>query len=492
MRVDGTSRHWDVALLLASVVPAVMAARGGLHLAFSGSGPSTSTRRRAAGGALLGLGITATQDLGLAAVTFHAPGGSALSAGQTTGLTAGLVAAIALGILGMAMAQSLVHRRATEDAHVLRAVGTVLREMSSGVDGRRAVCEAAQHITGCAQAVLYEPGVDTGRSPVEPTAAAGVAPASAAECAGWRLQQVMQAWMDERARFLADGRGGAVLLEPVLRDGEAAGVLCLLFAGRTGPPWRRRRFAVRLLASEASVAIERAELVARLRATDRAEASARLARDLHDSVSQEVALSSWYAQLAVKALDEHPDDARALLIQAAEQLTHAQDDMRQVLRSLREGRTLDGAARLPELIDALAAEHERRGSSSVSVVKDIADWERVAPEVADALYFAVREALHNALRHARGATVHVALRAVEGHVHAMVRDDGPGFDPTLVPEGRWGLLGMRERARNLGGTTMVSSSPGEGTTVAMTLPRDGRATPVAEPDSTGWPEALGG
>jgi signal transduction histidine kinase len=249
---------------------------------------------------------------------------------------------------------------------------------------------------------------------------------------------------------------------------------------------------VRLLAAEASVAIERAELVARVRASDRAEASARLARDLHDSVSQEVALSSWYAQLAVKALDDDPRSARELLGQAAEQLTQAQDDMRHVLRSLREGRTLGGSETLPERVEALAIEHERRGTSTVSVAKDVADWEQVAAEVSDALYFVVREALHNALRHAGGAAVHVALRGGDRNVYAMIRDDGPGFAPEKVPEGRLGLLGMRERARNLGGTATVSSRPGNGTTVVVTLPREGPAQPAAEGREPGWPEALGG
>jgi signal transduction histidine kinase len=51
---------------------------------------------------------------------------------------------------------------------------------------------------------------------------------------------------------------------------------------------------------------------------------------------------------------------------------------------------------------------------------------------------------------------------------------------------------MRERARNLGGTTSVSSTPGEGTTIVVTLPRDGRAQPAADGGEPGWPEALGG
>jgi signal transduction histidine kinase len=489
---EGASRSWDVALVLVSFVPAAAAARAWLRLTSHAVDAATTTRRRVAGGALLGVGIAATQLLGLAALSVRVPAAATAGTSHAPGLTAGVVSVAALAILGLALAQSLVHRRATEDAHVLRAVGTVLREMSAGVDGRRAVCEAAQRITGCPQAVLYERGAGSGSAAVEPTAAAGTAPAAAEGAESRRLQQVAEVWSDQRSQFADDGRGGALLLEPVLRDGETAGVLCLLFARRTGPPSRRRRFAVRLLAAEAAVAIERAELVARVRATDRAEASARLARDLHDSVSQTVALSSWYAQLAVRALDDDPDGARQLLVQAAEQLTHAQDDMRQVLRSLREGRALDGSAALPELIDALAAEHERRGRASVSVAKDVADWERLAPEVVDALYFAVREALHNALQHAGGAAVHVVLRAGARKVSALVRDDGPGFDPDQVPEGRWGLLGMRERAENLGGSARVSSSAGEGTTVMVTLPREGGARAAVDSTEPGWPRALGG
>jgi signal transduction histidine kinase len=489
VQADGAVRTWSVGLVLLSVLPPAIAAHGWLHLAFSASEATTSIRRRVAGGALLGVGIAVAEHIGLAALSVRMPDGADATAGGP-GLTAGMGAVIALGILGLALAQSLAHRRATEDASVLRAVGTVLREMSSGLDGRRAVCEAAQRITGCTLAVLYEPGAGGGASPVQTTAVAGRAPEPGSERG--RLAHVLDVWMEERSRFVADGRGGALLLEPVLRNGEAAGVLCLRFAGRTDPPSRRRRSAVRLLAAEAAVAIERADLVARLRASDRAEASARLARDLHDSVSQEVALSSWYAQLAVKALDDDLGDARELLVQAAQQLTSAQEDMRQVLRGLREGRALDGSATLPELIDALAAEHEQRSQSSVSVAKDVADWERVAPPVADALYFAIREALHNALRHADGAPIHITLRAGPGSVSATVRDDGPGFDPETVPEGRWGLLGMRERAQNLGGTASVASRQGGGTTVSIALPREGAGRLDAAGPEPGSATALGG
>jgi signal transduction histidine kinase len=222
------------------------------------------------------------------------------------------------------------------------------------------------------------------------------------------------------------------------------------------------------------VAIERAEQAARARAADRSEAATRLARDLHDSVSQDVALSALYAHTAVTALDGGDTaDARELLVETTAQLTRAQEDLRSVMQSLRHGHRVEGAATLPELVDALAAEHERRTDAPVAVARDVSDWTRIAPEVADALYFAVREALHNALKHAAGAGVRVELRADENQVGAVVRDEGPGFDPEDVPGGRWGLVGMHERAEQLGGTARILSAPGSGTTVSVMLPRAG-------------------
>jgi signal transduction histidine kinase len=354
----------------------------------------------------------------------------------------------------------------------MREVTGALREMTAGLDGRQAVCEAARRITGASAVMLYEPATESGGLPSSPTASAGavdVAPGTAA--AQLRYGLAVSTWMEERTRVVQGTAQGTLLFEPVLRDGAPSGVLCLVFGPATHGAARRRRAAVKLLAAEAAVAIERAELASRIRASTRAEAATRLARDLHDSVSQEVALSSVYADLAVKALDEDLSDARELLSEAARQLTRAQEDMREVLRSLREGHRVGAAASLPELVDALAAEHERRGGAAVSVSKDVADWESVAPEATDTLYYVIREALHNALRHAPGSPVNVELHADGDRVRALVRDHGPGFDPARVPDGRWGLTGMRERAQALGGRAQVTSRPGHGTTVAVSLPR---------------------
>jgi signal transduction histidine kinase len=93
----------------------------------------------------------------------------------------------------------------------------------------------------------------------------------------------------------------------------------------------------------------------------------------------------------------------------------------------------------------------------------------------DAVYRVAQEALHNALRHGQPAQVTVDLRAQNGSVVLMVTDDGLGFDP-LAADGaarRLGLDSMRERARLAGGQVRVSSRPGSGTTVVLTVPLGG-------------------
>jgi NarL family two-component system sensor histidine kinase YdfH len=84
----------------------------------------------------------------------------------------------------------------------------------------------------------------------------------------------------------------------------------------------------------------------------------------------------------------------------------------------------------------------------------------------------VREGLTNVARHARAQHAAVSLRPID-HAHALdieVRDDGAGFDPVQVGAGHYGLIGLRERMRLIGGTFNVDSAPGQGTTLKAQLP----------------------
>ena len=93
--------------------------------------------------------------------------------------------------------------------------------------------------------------------------------------------------------------------------------------------------------------------------------------------------------------------------------------------------------------------------------------------VEDMAYRIVREAVVNARKHAQARHLEIELADADGLLHGCVRDDGRGFDPTSQngsPAGHFGLVGMRERAEQMGGRLSVNSRPGEGTEVVLSVP----------------------
>jgi signal transduction histidine kinase len=89
--------------------------------------------------------------------------------------------------------------------------------------------------------------------------------------------------------------------------------------------------------------------------------------------------------------------------------------------------------------------------------------------VEEALYHIAREALNNALKHARAASVSITLSRQDGQVVLEIIDDGCGFDPASVGQAGMGLTNMRERADSIGGALTVTSKPGAGTRVTVIL-----------------------
>ncbi|HZI06266.1 MAG TPA: sensor histidine kinase [Archangium sp.] len=95
---------------------------------------------------------------------------------------------------------------------------------------------------------------------------------------------------------------------------------------------------------------------------------------------------------------------------------------------------------------------------------------KLTPDAQLALFRILQECLSNAVKHAQPKQVQVKLDYDLDRVHLFVRDDGKGFDPRQTPRGHYGLLNMRERAMKLGGTLIVDSAPGSGTSVSFSLP----------------------
>jgi two-component system NarL family sensor kinase len=133
-----------------------------------------------------------------------------------------------------------------------------------------------------------------------------------------------------------------------------------------------------------------------------------------------------------------------------------------------EGRSL--AAALAGLASAATAQ----SGGQVPVTLATVGGSRPLPvNVEVGLYRIAQEAVTNALRHAAPTRVQITLTATPAAVRLLVEDDGQGFDPQQTPPERYGLAGMNERARLLGGSLHVRSAPGAGTQIEAAAPLGG-------------------
>src|SRR4029079_11843353 len=114
-------------------------------------------------------------------------------------------------------------------------------------------------------------------------------------------------------------------------------------------------------------------------------------------------------------------------------------------------------------------EEARRGIAAIEF-RHPQKFQRLLPQLESAIFRIIQEALTNARRHSRARRVEIDLSATDERVHVSVRDWGVGFDPSIVSNERYGLRGIRERAKVLEGTAAVRSAPGQGTTIEVEFP----------------------
>ncbi|WP_307625983.1 sensor histidine kinase [Streptomyces turgidiscabies] len=241
---------------------------------------------------------------------------------------------------------------------------------------------------------------------------------------------------------------------------------------------------VRFYRQYVSAIVERAERAERTREEEArrrvAEERLSVARDLHDLLAHTITLVGVQTSVAAHVLAADPNRLdRAAVAKALDDIADtcrtARGELRTTLEVLREGQgageragdgrgPLPGLAGLPDL-----AETARASGATVDLTVRA---ETVPPAVGAAAYRIVQEALTNAVRHGgrEGLTVRVLLYGGEGALRVDVTDDGVGGCLGDVPGGGFGLVGMRERARSVGGT--LDAGPGEdgGFTVSAVLP----------------------
>jgi signal transduction histidine kinase len=297
-----------------------------------------------------------------------------------------------------------------------------------------------------------------------------------------RLEEAMN-----RSRFEHHGLGRlgfevtAGLAVPLMFRGIAYGVLLVADRLEDGP--RFGEDDLRLLesfAASAATAVATAQNAAleqsRQRIAAAEEERRRWARELHDETLQSLAALRLGLAAARRAKDD-PVAIDELLAQSVEQLDGEIATLRALITELRPA-ALDELG-LPAAIAALA---ERSGTLGLEVDVDVDPTRSdgiADPECEIAIYRIVQEALSNARKHGAATRAIVSVETGDEGLTVTVRDDGSGFDPS-TPAGGFGLVGMRERAELLGGTIVVASTDGAGTTVTASLPR-GDASPMRLP-----------
>lgn len=296
-------------------------------------------------------------------------------------------------------------------------------------------------------------------------AAARVLGVSASEARGRAARELLPALPEAGAALdlpeirLGERSGGrhyAPSLSPILhRSGARLGELVVL---RDVTESRRA----------AAMTLDQERALAALRERDL------LARELHDSLGQVLGFAKMQAQAAREHLargNGPAADAQLARLVSVAQEAHA--DVREFLLAARPGGSRE-AAFLPALEEYL---RRFQVSAGLPVTLDASPAFAAAnlePMAGTQLLRILQETLTNVRKHAGARAVRVRLSAADGHVEAVVEDDGAGFDAAAAEAGTYGLRFMCERAFEVGGAVRVESAPGRGTRVAVTVPFGGR------------------
>lgn len=255
---------------------------------------------------------------------------------------------------------------------------------------------------------------------------------------------------------------------PLYAHGKPLGVLNV-----ASTDWRELSIAdLRLLYTVGdllSIAIERARLFAASVQVGAVEERNRLAREIHDTLAQGLAAIALQLETADALLDAQGGlDQPQQAVRQALMLTRANlDEARRSVHDLRaaplEGRTL--AAALKNLAQEVAHKF------NLSVAFNAVGGHRPLPVALEAgLYRVAQEALTNVGLHAQAKNTRLELLLTPDKIQLIIQDDGRGFDPNSVAPHRYGVMGMNERVKLLGGELRIESEVGKGTKLIVVAP----------------------
>jgi signal transduction histidine kinase len=234
---------------------------------------------------------------------------------------------------------------------------------------------------------------------------------------------------------------------------------------------------------QAALAIENARLRVQAQQTAVAAERSRLARELHDSVTQTLFSTSLIADVLPRLWERNAPEGLARLTEIRQLTRGALAEMRTLLLELRPA-TLTEIG-LGELLRQLSEATVSR--ARVQVDLKVEGQYRLPPDVQIALYRIAQEALNNVVRHASASRADVQLRCLPAQLELRISDDGHGFDPASVAMDHLGLCILRERAEAIDALLRVDSQPGCGTQIMVTWSTGSAA--IAEPIGGAQPPA---
>jgi signal transduction histidine kinase len=266
------------------------------------------------------------------------------------------------------------------------------------------------------------------------------------------------------AHLVQDAAWDVIVSVPLVFRNRALGAMTCCYP-RGVEPDEQEIALLMFLADQAAVAVQTAQLVTDLQGKAALEERQRLARELHDSVSQALFGIGLGARTARTLLERDPSKAGEPLDFVVTLAEAGLTEMRALIFELRPD-ALETEGLVGLLGQQAAALRARHG---LAVATDFGAEPEVSLAVKEMLYRIAQETLHNVTKHARAQNVTLALRQDAAGIVLEVTDDGVGFDPTGSFPGHLGLRSMRERANRHGATLEIRSVPGHGTRTRVLL-----------------------
>ncbi len=397
-----------------------------------------------------------------------------------------LVMASILDITRRKQTEEVLERRVQERTRELvrrRQVADSLRDILAILNSNRPLRAILEHIVEQAcqlleadASAIYQ--IVDGSEPIIVEAATGLTAAQVADAGNPQVAQIVHSVVNGRGPSTLAGPTNetqphwqeytAQLAVPLRIKNDAYGGLMLYYV-------EPRRFSAEdielavAFGDQAVLAIENARLRAQAERSAIVAERNRIARDLHDSVTQTLFTATFVSDVIPKLVQRDPEEGARQLNELRQLTRGALAEMRTLLLELRPATLIEvgGEELLRQLTEAA------RGRARIPIDLAVQIASPLPPEVKVAFYYIAQEALNNVIKHARAHHVTVTCHVDDDGALLSVLDDGQGFDPYQVTAEHLGLAIMRERAESIAGALDIESAAGRGTTVRVRWPAGG-------------------